>query len=497
MTPPQTAPGRQRALWPAVTLAGSGLAAAGALLLAGGAAAGDPPDPLGEKTGGDTTVYATGRNAFSFPAANLEDAERTRFVIGNSFFKRNWVEAGASTKARDGLGPHFIARSCGGCHVQDGRGEPPEIFNRLGETRDPIVSLLIRLSIPGTDPHGGPNPEPVYGDQLNTAAVQGVKPEGTVTLRYETVKGSFADGTPYTLLKPHYGVRDLGYGPLHAGTMLSPRIAPQVIGVGLLEAIGEADILANAADQAAAPGPVKGRPNHVWDAPSGRKMLGRFGWKANVATLAHQTGGAFVGDMGITSRHFPSEHCTTTQVDCGAAPSGRSAGARGQAGVEIDDKTFDDVVFYQATLAPPARRDVNDATVLRGQALFAQAQCAACHRPSYVTKEGPFPRLTSKALSGQRIWPYTDLLLHDMGEGLADGRPDFLASGRQWRTPPLWGIGLIKDVNGHTRLLHDGRARGVLEAILWHGGEAEEAKQNVLKMDKAERDALVRFVESL
>ncbi len=187
---------KARRLWAGAALAGTGLAAA--LLSAGGASAGDPPDPLGEKTGGDTTVYATGRNAFSFPAANLEDAERTRFVIGNSFFKRNWVEAGASTRARDGLGPHFIARSCGGCHVQDGRGEPPEIFNRLGETRDPIVSLLIRLSIPGTDPHGGPRPEPVYGDQLNTAAVQGVKPEGTVTLRYETVQGRFADGTPYT-----------------------------------------------------------------------------------------------------------------------------------------------------------------------------------------------------------------------------------------------------------------------------------------------------------
>ncbi|RZJ51063.1 MAG: thiol oxidoreductase, partial [Acidovorax sp.] len=141
------------------------------------------PDPLGEKTGGETTVFATGRNAFSFPAANLTDEERTRFVIGNSFFRRNWVEAPASTKARDGLGPHFIARSCGGCHVQDGRGEPPAIFNRLGETKDPTVALLIRLSIPGTDVHGGPVHDPVYGDQFNNAAIQGVKPEGRVTLR--------------------------------------------------------------------------------------------------------------------------------------------------------------------------------------------------------------------------------------------------------------------------------------------------------------------------
>jgi CxxC motif-containing protein (DUF1111 family) len=381
--------------------------------------------------------------------------------------------------------------------VQDGRGEPPEILNRLGETKDPTVALLIRLSIPGQDAHGGPRHEPVYGDQFNNAAIQGVKPEGRVTLRYDTVEGRFADGTPYALLQPRYGFADLGYGPMHPQVMVSPRIAPQVIGVGLLEAIDEADILANAATQAAAPGPVKGQINRVWDAPSGRMMLGRFGWKANVATLAHQTGAAFQGDMGITSRHFPSEACTPAQKDCLAAPSGRSAARLGDPGVEIDDKTFDDVVFYQATVAPPARRNAGDPQVLRGQALFAQAQCATCHRPSYVTKEGPFPRLTSKALSGQRIWPYTDLLLHDMGDRLADGRPDFQASGRQWRTPPLWGTGLIKDVNGHTRLLHDGRARGVLEAVLWHGGEAEDARQNVLNMPRADREALVKFVESL
>ncbi|MGH8830872.1 MAG: di-heme oxidoredictase family protein, partial [Polaromonas sp.] len=222
---------------------------------------------------------------------------------------------------------------------------------------------------------------------------------------------------------------------------------------------------------------------------------GRFGWKANVATLAHQTGGAFLGDMGITSTRFPQESCTGAQKDCLAAPRG----AQGLA-PEIDDKTFNDVVFYQASLAPAARRSPREAQVVQGQKLFAQAQCAACHRPSYVTAEGPdplFPRLSSKALRGQTIWPYTDLLLHDMGEGLADGRPDFLASGRQWRTPPLWGIGLIPDVNGHNRLLHDGRARGVLEAVLWHDGEARGSKQAVLKMNAQERAALVKFLESL
>jgi len=446
----------------------------------------------GELSGGDTTVYATGRNAFSFPAANLGDEERTRFVIGNSFFKRNWVEAPASTTARDGLGPHFIARSCAGCHASDGRGQPPQIRDRLGQ-HNPAVDLLLRLSIPGTpDPKAGIVPEPVYGDQFNNAAVQGVKPEGELLIRYTPVRGRFADGTPYTLQKPAYSFRKLGYGPMRADVMVSPRIAPQLIGAGLLEAISEADIVGNAASQAAAPGPIKGRPNRVWDAFAEREMTGRFGWKANVATLAHQTAGAFRGDVGITSARFQDESCTPAQTDCLRAPRG----VHGRA-FEIDDKTLGDVVFYQATLAPPARRNAQDAQALRGQQLFTQAQCAACHRPSYVTTEGPFPRLSSKAVNGQRIWPYTDLLLHDMGEGLADGRPDFQANGRQWKTPPLWGVGLIKDVNSHDRLLHDGRARGVLEAILWHGGEAEASKQQVLKMNKTEREALVKFVESL
>ena len=454
-------------------------------LVATGLSAAPSDDPLGEKAGGGTTVYATGRNAFSFPAANLADEERTRFVIGNSFFKRNWVEAPSSTRARDGLGPHFIARSCGGCHVTDGRGEPP----KLGEQP---VSLLMRLSIPGVGVHGGIVPEPTYGDQFNNAAVQKVKPEGKVVITHSEVKGSFADGTPYILKKPHYAFADLGYGPMAKSVLVSPRVAPQIMGVGLLEAIAEADILANVKEQAAAKGPIKGVANTVWDAPSGKMMLGRFGWKANVATIAHQTAGAFNGDIGITSSVFPGEGCTAAQKDCLAAPKG----SKGKE-PEIDDKTLGDVVFYQATLAPAARRKPNDPQVLQGQKLFAQAQCSTCHRPSYVTSASPNPQFSSTALNGQRIWPYTDLLLHDMGDGLADGRPDGQANGRQWKTPPLWGVGLIHDVNSHTRLLHDGRADGVLEAILWHGGEAEASRNEVLKMDKAQRDALVKFVESL
>lgn len=455
-------------------------------LAAGAAWAGDDEDPLGERTGGNTTVYAAGRNAFSFALATLSDAERQRFVIGNSFFRRNWVEAPASTAARDGLGPHYIARSCAGCHLQDGRGAPP----RAGSA-EPAVALLLRLSVPGTGPHGGVMPEPTYGDQLDNAAIPGVRPEGRVTLRLQPRAGRFADGTRFTLLKPHYGVADLGYGPMARDVMLSPRVAPQMAGAGLLDAIPEAQILANVADQAARPGPVKGQANRAWDVFAGGSRIGRFGWKANVATLAHQTAGAFLGDMGITSPRFPQETCTPAQADCLGAPSG------GKGGPEIDEATFGQVVFYVSSLAPVARRSAGDAQVRAGQRLFERARCGTCHRPSYVTGPPPLPGYASDKLAGQRIWPYTDLLLHDMGPDLADGRPDFQANGRQWKTPPLWGIGLIRDVNGHQHLLHDGRARGVLEAILWHGGEAQGAQRKVLQMTQAERAALVRFIESL
>jgi len=474
----------------------AGTLALATLLTAGGvafvaAAYADSSARQGERTAGDVTVFADGRNAFSFPAANLTDAERTRFVIGNSFFRRNWVEAPASTQARDGLGPHFIARSCGGCHVQDGRGAPPIDASGRGAGDQP-VALLLRLSVPGTDAHGGPLPEPVYGDQFSNAATTGVKREGDVTLRFSTIKGKFADGTPYTLRKPHYGFRNLQYGPMAGDVMVSPRVAPQIIGMGLLEAIPDAEIEANANAQAALGGPVRGLPNRVWDAHAQRELIGRFGWKANVATIAHQTGAAFAGDMGITSSRFPHEPCMPAQADCLAAPRGH----QGQ-GVEIDDETFGNIVFYEAVLAPPARRGPDDPVVRRGERLFTEAGCAVCHRPRYVTGKAQHALATSPALAGQEIWPYTDLLLHDMGPDLADGRPDFLASGRQWRTPPLWGVGLIKGVNGHQRLLHDGRADGVLEAILWHGGEAEQARDKVLRMPRADRAALVKFVKSL
>ena len=280
----------------------------------------DVADPRGERTGGATTVFANGRNAFSFPFANLSDAERTRFAIGNSFFRRNWVEAPSSTQARDGLGPLFIARSCGGCHDQDGRGAPPAGSDARTE---PAVALLLRLSVPGAGPHGGPRPDPVYGDQVANAAVQGVMPEARIVIEHVAMPGRFADGTRYLLQQPHYRLEDLAYGPVAPSLLMSPRIAPQLAGIGLLAAIADAEIERNAREQAAAGGPVRGMVNRVWDAPSASMRIGRFGWKANVVSLAQQMAAAFRRDMLMGDGFTPwkeFDHPDYGKVEIGGSP---------------------------------------------------------------------------------------------------------------------------------------------------------------------------------
>lgn len=452
------------------------------LALAGTAAsaADTPPVPPEALAGGDTTVFEDGRDAFSLASRNLPADRLTDFVVGNSFFKKNWVAAPASTTARDGLGPHFIARSCSGCHTLDGRGAPP------AAPEEQPVALLIRLSLPGRgSPQAGVVPEPTYGDQLDTDAIPGVRPEGRVRIRYTERPGQFVDGTPYTLREPHYALYDLGYGPLAAGTLLSPRVAPQLIGMGLIQAIPEAAILAHADPDDRDGDGISGRPNHVWNAVTRRTELGRFDWKANSAGVAHQVAGAFNGDMGITSPTFPTHPCTRAQADCRAAPNGGTP--------EIDAADLRKVVFYTMQLAPPAFRRWDDPAVQRGRAQFHALGCAACHTPEFRTGElKGFPEL-----SGQTIRPYSDFLLHDMGPALADGRPDFAASGSEWKTPPLWGIGLFPAVNGHSNYLHDGRARDLMEAVLWHGGEAEAAQRRVLALDAPARADLIAFLRAL
>lgn len=433
--------------------------------------------------GGDLTVFDRSSNAFGLPAPNLDSEGEIKFVVGNSFFKQNWVTAPASTTGRDGLGPMLNALSCSGCHTFDGRGKPPAYSG------EPLLGLLLRLSIPGQNIHGGAIPEPTYGNQFQGRSIQGVAPEGEVIITYQEIAGLFADGEAYSLRKPTYQFQNLNYGTMGADVLFSPRIAQQLVGLGLLEAVKEADILALADEHDRNQDGISGKPNYVWDVEKNQTVVGRFGWKANEPSIKQQTAGAFNGDIGITSRLFPSDHCTSAQMDCKNAINGNDAPEN----FELADYTLERVTFYMATLGVPTRRDWDKAEVLKGKQLFFQVGCQSCHIQKFTTGN----HTSIPQLSAQSIFPYSDLLLHDLGEGLADGRPDFLASGNEWRTAPLWGIGLIQTVNGHTFLLHDGRARNVQEAILWHGGEAEKSKENFRKMRKTDREALIKFVESL
>ncbi len=431
------------------------------------------PAPEEELPGGAATVRDASENAFGFPAPNLPAASSDLFFVGNSFFKTNWAIAPASAEGRDGLGPLFNAASCSSCHLRDGRGRPPETDD------EPFLGLLLRISRPG------PVPDPVYGDQIQPRAVPGVPPEARPRVRYREVAGAYGDGTPYRLRHPAYTLESPGYGPPAADLLVSPRVAPAVFGMGLLEAIPEARLLALADPEDADGDGISGRPNRVPDVRSGRTVLGRFGWKANQPTVEQQSAAAMLGDIGITSPLFPEENWTDAQVEASKRPTGGRP--------ELDAAKLEALTLYMKSLAVPARRRPADPLVRRGAELFAAAGCAKCHVPRHVTGEDPrFP-----ALSGQAIFPYTDLLLHDLGPDLADGRPDFEATGNEWRTPPLWGLGLVRTVSGHTFLLHDGRARDAAEAILWHGGEALKSREFFRNLGAREREALLAFLDDL
>jgi CxxC motif-containing protein (DUF1111 family) len=440
-------------------------------------------------SGGSATVKKLDRNAFSLPSANLSSVRRLDFSVGNSFFRNPWVIAPSTTTARDGLGPMFNTNACQNCHIKDGRGHPPT----PGAVN--AVSMLVRLSIPD-DPafarlieRTGVLPEPVYGGQLQDMAIPGVRPEGKVRVDYDERLISFKDGTQVSLRKPTLNITELGYGPLHPHTQFSARIAPPMIGLGLLEAIPEAVILAQADPHDRDGNGIAGRANQVWDDALQKTVMGRFGWKAGQPNLNQQNAHAFSGDMGLTTRLKPADDCTPAQTDCLNAPNG--GGPAGEP--EVSDNILRQVLFYSRNLGVPARRDVENPLVLAGKNLFYQAGCQQCHSPVFTTRADA----AEPELANQIIRPYSDLLLHDMGEGLADQRSEFQASGRDWRTAPLWGIGLTEAVSGHSQFLHDGRARNLLEAVLWHGGEAQAAQQHVLGFNASQRDALLAFLNSL
>jgi len=484
-------------------LAGICFAAAVSAFAAGPGAAPElapVPNEAGEENpGGSATTRKSidTREAFSHASEGIGLAGESKFKVGNAIFRKLWVSSPSSTTSSDGLGPLFNSRSCQSCHLKDGRGHPPA----ANYPDDTAESMFLRLSIPPqNDEHRrllaerrvATIDEPTYGEQLQNMAVQGLDNEGHMHIVYDETPVTLGDGSVVSLRRPTYSVEGLKYGPLHPDTMLSPRVAPQMIGMGLLEAIPEAQIRANADPDDANNNGISGRPNEVWSPERGGVTLGRFGWKAGKATVADQSASAFAGDMGLSTplATKPSGDCTSAQPACLNAPNGSS---ERDGGLEVGPKLFEHVVFYAQNLAVPPRRNFGDPAVARGKALFHALGCQGCHTPSFTTGEVK----DQPHLSNQRIWPYTDLLVHDMGEGLADNRPEGLADGREWRTAPLWGIGLTQLVNGHTLFLHDGRARNAEEAILWHGGEAQAARDGYAALSREDREALLRFVESL
>jgi len=453
------------------------------------------PEPFELMQGGaGTSRKDVNRDAFSQSSANITFEEEGSFKLGNALFRKNWVSSPSSTQASDGLGPLFNERACQNCHLKDGRGRPPE--GSAGST-----SMFLRLAREASSAeekaaladHRALNfSDPIYGAQLQDLAVPGLRGEGRLRIEYSEEKVTLGDGTVVSLRKPSYSVDNLGYGQLDPRTTLSPRLTPPMIGLGLIEQIAPADILAQADPDDRDGDGVSGRPNIVRDELSGAVTLGRFGWKAQTASIRQQAADAFAGDIGISTPEIPKHwgDCTEAQKDCLAMPNGVQE-RLGTA--EAPPPVMDLVTFYSQNLAVPARRNLDKPEVLAGKKQFYEMGCISCHTPKFVTMRGT----PNKAQAFQLIWPYSDFLLHEMGEGLADGQRVGEASGSEWRTPPLWGIGLTATVNGNTFYLNDGRARTLAEAILWHGGEGQKARDRFAGAAAADRDALIKFLESL
>lgn len=440
---------------------------------------------------GDVVPHA----AYLQPVPGLDAEQTQQFRAGEKIFNTPWLAIpnkimpnwdytlSAPGNGEWGLGPTFLAQNCMQCHVQGGRGRAPDAGG------GPLMQQLLRLSVPGEGPHGGPKPEPAYGLQLQSFDTipredkNARAGEGELHVDWLTEKAKLADGSEVELRRPKIRIEHLNFGPLAEGTMTSMRNSQPIFGLGYLEAVSEADILALAAAQKAQG--LNGRPNRVRDDVNDRTALGRFGWKANQPSVRQQIAAAFINDMGVTSPVYDKQNCPPAQTAC--------AQQNHTGKPELKPEMWDKLTFWTMMLDAPAPRDQDKPAVVRGRQLFAQVQCAACHVPELKTgKVDGFP-----LLSERKIHPYTDLLLHDMGPGLADGRPDFKAGAADWRTAPLWGIGRSKQVNGSTSFLHDGRARDLTEAILWHGGEAQASRNAFARLDRQQREDLIAFVNSL
>ncbi len=417
--------------------------------------------------------------AFGIVLPSISFDKVVDFGIGDRLFMGGFSD-------NTGLGPRFNARSCSNCHFRDGRGKP------LTTTTDVDASFstgfLMRLSVEGEDEHGGPLGVPAYGGQLQDRGLDGIGGEAKVKVTWELIDKKYPDGTAYQLRKPHYSFYDEKFGSLQ-GVMTSPRVGNQTIGLGFVESLTESQILANADEDDLDGDGISGKANYVWNVRAQKTTIGKFGWKANAPTLEQQIAGALSGDMGMTTSVFPKQNCPSEQKDCGDYVAKNGI----EATIDLSDDKLAQLTMYQATLSVPIRRNVKDKDVLKGKGLFYEMKCIKCHAIGFkVEKSEMVPEINGTVFN-----PYSDFLLHDMGDDLADNRPDFLANGKEWRTQPLWGIGMIPTVNKHTFLLHDGRARSIEEAILWHGGEAENSKKKFMELTMKEREQVLKFIKSL
>lgn len=424
-------------------------------------------------SGGAATTFDATSKAFGDVVNGLSARDLTVHEIGDETFGQTFIAPPAIKFT--GLGPVYNNVSCINCHRNDGEGIPTAGFSNSG--------LLFRISIPGTDNHGGPNPAPGFGVQLQDKAVIGAKPEANINITYTDVPVTYPDGSVVILHKPNYAVQN-PYTSLPSNYFISPRLAPPMVGLGLLEKIPESTILSFVDANDVNGDGITGKANYVFDSVNNKVELGRFGWKSNSATLLMQIASAYLQDMGITSYALTKES---------ADGQPQMNAVHGDVYPELVDSLLNYVLFYVKTLAVPARRNVADADVKQGEILFNKINCAGCHKPTVQTGID----VTASYLSNQRIHPYTDLLVHDMGDGLADDRTDFLATGTEWRTAPLWGVGLFSITNGTPYYLHDGRANTLEEAILWHDGEAKKSKDAFMQLDKTDRARLIKFLNSL
>ncbi len=463
-------------------------------------------DPQEIKQGGDSGISITSAESYSKPSSNLTASRKGSFFIGNAFFKQPWVVAPASTDSRDGLGALFNVAACQSCHVKDGRGHAPMTAD------DDADSLLLRLSMPATTEEQRQQLQdsliekvvhPMYGGQLQDRGIQGVPAEARIAVQWTDKPVTFADGHVETLRAPTFNLTNPGYGAFDDAMMVSPRVALPMIGLGLLEQIPDDDIKKQASDSNNSD--ISGKFNWVMDPQTGKHALGRFGWKAGQTKLITQNQSAFNEDMGLTSNIRPHESCMPTQTACLNATTGADEQGNGKPPVEVNDDVAKFVEFYTRNLAVPHRRNADDKLVLAGKKRFYDMGCQSCHTPRYQLPKTDDDHLEQH---GQVIYPYTDLLLHDMGDALADrtiagklppkdAQVEFLANSYEWRTPALWGVGLAQIVDPQATFLHDGRARTLMEAVLWHGGEAEKQQQQVLKLDKQGRAELNAFLKSL